>query len=717
MMTTTRAPATTPIIPVWRTGIPAHEYCQVVRLSADRILSGTSHAAGGKTVAGSLTLLDADTGAVQHQVSDEWGITWVAGNSDGTRIATSEHRTSGGVEEARVRILDGVLTELQQYHEPLGDHTIVGLVYSGDGKFVYGKSIFMAADPIVFSFDAATGAQRWRLSAAAASGLALSPDSRAIAFSRPVTGLEQVPISVCNTVDGSERLSIPLPAWTVAIEWTPDGTSLIAAANDGVLRAYDSTNGALRWSAQLPGAGGFSVSVSLDGRWVAAASQITVDGGENIGMLSVFEVSTGTARFEPVQLGWPGIVRFSPSLRHLILGSAILLPGDTGHGIAILDAHTGQELRRSDTLINDSARAVDGSFVVTTGTGYVERYDLDVAVSRYPIKAQLKTLAMSPSGTPLVAVGHTSPTDDQVTVLTAREATRLTTQPVPGGIADLVFVQGSQAIVAGGGLGVRKFGVAAGTPDWTKPASDTGGQVVALATVGGAGDGVAVGGGRSVRVLETSDGSLRWKAPDGNGLVTQAAVDQTGRWTAAGYSDRVVRVFDTGGTETFHTDPSNGLINTLEFQPSGTLFGFGTDDGLVILVDAATAGEVGRLKRLFGCSHLAFSASGLLATGWNDDDCAVSIYRSDAVASDLPLHEFRCSAPISALGFSPVGSILAATTDSATVQLFDAARGVQLAPVVHPAPVSQFAFSPDGTLISTICADKVVRVFTTPPSE
>src|SRR6185437_9447775 len=98
---------------------------------------------------------------------------------------------------------------------------------------------------------------------------------------------------------------------------------------------------------------------------------------------------------------------------------------------------------------------------------------------------------------------------------------------------------------------------------------------------------------------------------------------------ATGCRDRKTRILDVqSGIE--HPEPpeGKGQVRALTFRPDSLdlVVATGNEDGsVVILLDATTGTEIGRVKRLLGCAHLAFSADGaMLAAAWDDD--LISIY-------------------------------------------------------------------------------------------
>jgi WD40 repeat protein len=67
--------------------------------------------------------------------------------------------------------------------------------------------------------------------------------------------------------------------------------------------------------------------------------------------------------------------------------------------------------------------------------------------------------------------------------------------------------------------------------------------------------------------------------------------------------------------------------------------------------------------------------------------------------------------PVTAVAFSPDGTLLATASADGSARLFDPATGAELARLGHDGPVTAVAFSPDGTLLATASADGAARLF------
>jgi WD40 repeat protein len=691
---------------VWRSPVPHATGGPVAFApSGDRLAAGT----GGDGLAGSLTVFETRTGAVVHQVSDTWQVHSLAYSPDGRSLATSERRFGfTPPAEVRVRVLDAEAGTFTERCHATGDLRLspsYGLGFSGDGAWITAReSLFGTPGSLAYMFAAADGAERWRFTPPAISGIAVSSDAGSVA----VGCFFQLGVAVIDAGTGLQRLSIPLPSDIRSVAYSPDDRWIVAGCQDGTIHVFDAGDGGEAWSARLgigPDDAIVSVTVSDDSRWAAAVGAVNPGG---TGILGVYDLVLRTPRFPPVPLGNFGKACFSPTLRHIIVDGPDALPRVPGnpHPISVIDARTGLHQSTSASAVQDFAISPDGASVAAQGAGFVEMYDLGVAVSRSTVEASLTSIAVSFVGDPLVAVAHA---DSAVSVIVASSGARVARKPVPGTVSSLVFADQGRAIAAGSSDGVRLFSVVGGQ-SWTV---DGIGAVNALAVAGAAGDWIATAAGRTVRLLSSADGTARWPNPVIHPqTVTRVAAGPDGKRIATGCADRHTRILDAlTGAETFSVK-GDGRVRALAFTPDATLLGTANEDGTIVLVDPAAGSERSRLTRLFGCSEIAFSTDGtLLAAAW--DDNRVSVHDLTSGESPPPkLRELAFAAPVSGLAFNPAEHTIAIAVAGASLVVYDARDGIELVRILQPAPVGHFAFTADGALIATAGEDRVVRVWT-----
>ncbi|HWE37009.1 MAG TPA: protein kinase [Isosphaeraceae bacterium] len=158
-------------------------------------------------------------------------------------------------------------------------------------------------------------------------------------------------------------------------------------------------------------------------------------------------------------------------------------------------------------------------------------------------------------------------------------------------------------------------------------------------------------------------------------------------------------------------DTSGPASRTLAvaFAPDGKVLARGSDDGLVLLLDAATGRPIGPpLAHDGAVSALAFSPDGRrLLTGGHDR--RARLWELDDRVAVVTLPHPR---PIACVGFRPGGEAIATACEGGDARLWDAADGRPIGePLSHRAGVSCLAFRPDGRLIATGGLDAHARLW------
>jgi WD40 repeat protein len=689
---------------VWRAAVDQSFFSPVASApSGQLVAAGTlvGELGGPGPTSGSLTVLRSATGEVVRSEATQWAVAGLAFSPDSKWLAVSESQAAGGPRTNRVRILEPEsLTVRCENSTGLPDMSL-GLAFDRNGKFVVAQTLSFES-AIVYAFDAGSGHELWRHSQLVFSPLCLAADSKSVAL-----GLLDG-VLLLDTTDGSELHRMPLSGPAVCVAISPDNHWIVAGCQDGVVRIFDAQTGQLSTSAHLDGDGAImSVNVSGDSRSIAAVRVVATAGIENAGKFGVFDITTGTPRFAPVAVEHFGSARFSPSARDIVHGWGTIIPSAIGHNLTVHDAVTGTVKSSSPNIIADFAISSDGAFAAGGGNGFVELYDLGVTVSRFDVGAPLVAVRMSSAGPLLVAVADTSAA---VTVLTAKEATRLARQPVPGDLTDLAIADRGQSVVAAGSSGVRLFSIVGAPRTWTASP----GPVNALAVLGPADDSIAVAAGKNAHLLASADGQSRWPAPHSHpATINRIAASRDGKWIATGCLDRKTRLLDAAtGAEAFSTGAADGQIRAVNFAPDSALLATANEDGTVIVVEVSHAAEAGRITRLIGCTHLAFNSDAtLLATAWDDNTVFIHALTGGVPA---PVRQLPVANAVSGLAFNPADDTLAVAASNMSVTIVDAHSGEVIIALMHPQPVRDFAFAADGSLIATACDDHVVRVFATP---
>jgi WD40 repeat protein len=657
---------------VWSTPVP-DTGAQTLVASSDTIVLGTGR--GEETdLAGSLVVLDARTGDIARAQHDYWLVGPLALSPDGQWLAAAEHpefssgRTQPG-DADRIRILDVKTGDERCRHAGAVPADIRALAYSLDGR-----SVAAIGSGDVLVFDAASGAERWRIHLDGAwNGLAWSPDGKTVAVGY------RDGIAKLDEGFGTQRPNAPSAPGVGALAYSQDGARIVAGCWDGTIRAFDADSGAQPWPpAQLGTSSVVSVAISDDQRWVT---------GITSKILGVYDLRAGTPRYPPTQcadLSSNGSnVLFSPTLRHI-------LAMDWQSVTVVVDTRTGRVTHKCPAPSCLISR--DGAAIAAAGSFVVERYDLGVLTSEHDIGVPLTAVEMSPAA-PVAVVADNS---HAVTVIDAASGARLAQKPGPGVISSVAFADAGASVAVGGASGVTLFAIL-GARSWT--VSNVG-PVTALTPTGPAGDWIATAAGKTVRLLNSADGHERWPSPNTHPKpITRLAASSDGRWIATGCTDRTTRIIDALTGEQTFAFQGGGAIEAVVFQPNGTLAATVNDDGTIVIIDAATATKRDPATRPFPCGPSAFSSDGtLLAVACRDDQNSVFVYDLTGAGAPQAIQQIVCLAPVLELAFNPADNTLAVCT-SQSLAVHDPRTGTELTRILQSA--DHFALSSDGMLIAT----------------
>ncbi|WP_099077875.1 WD40 repeat domain-containing protein [Vibrio sp. PID17_43] len=442
-------------------------------------------------------------------------------------------------------------------------------------------------------------------------------------------------------------------------EFSPDGTRIVTASDDGNVRLWDSATG-----------DPLAVLVGHDG--VVNSAQFSPDGTRIVtasldGTARLWDSATGDPL--AVLVGHDGVVnsaQFSPDGTRIVTasddGTARLWASATGDPLAVLVGH------------NDSVMSAqfspDGTRIVTASwDGNARLWD-------------------SATGDPLaVLVGH-----DGGLVSSARfspDGTRIVTASLDGTARLWDSATGDPlAVLVGHDNGVMS---AQFSPDGTRivTASDDGtAQLWASAT----GDPLAVLVGHDDSVMSAQF------SPDGTRIVT-ASLDGNARlWDSATGDPLAVLVGHDNGVMSAQFSPDGTRIVTASWDGTARLWGRATLDPLAVLVghdDSVNSAQFSPDgSRIVTASDDGTARLWDSATG---DPLAVLVGHDDSVMSAQ---------------FSPDVPRIVTVSYDGTARLWDSATGDPLAVLVgHDGVVNSAQFSPDGTRIVTASDDGTARLW------
>jgi eukaryotic-like serine/threonine-protein kinase len=441
-------------------------------------------------------------------------------------------------------------------------------------------------------------------------------------------------------------------------EFSPDGTRVVTASDDGTAGVWDVATG--KKLAVLHGHRGAvtSAAFSPDGTRVVTASY---DGSAR-----VWDAATGGEMM--VLRGDEGPVTsttFSPDGMLIVTASfdqtARLWDSATGRELAVLRGH--EERVFSAAFSSDGTRVVTASYDQTarvwdTATGKV----LSVLHGH---EDWVTSAAFSPDGMRVVTAS-TDGTAQMWDAATGKELMIL--RGHTGSVTSAVFSPDGMRIV---------------TASYDKTA-----RVWYTAT------------GNELAVLRGDMGS-----------VTSAAFSPDGMLIVTASSDKTARVWDTAtGKELAVLRGHESWVTSAAFNPDGTRVVTASEDETARVWDTATGKEPAAFsghKSLV--TSAAFNPDGMrVVTASKDETARVWDVVTGEELAVLRGHIDR----VNSAAFSPDGSRVVTASDDGTAGVWDVATGRKLAVLRgHEKGVTFAAFSPDGTRMVTASKDETARVW------
>jgi WD40 repeat protein len=492
------------------------------------------------------------------------------------------------------------------------------------------------------------------------------------------------------------------------VAFSPDGSRLASASQDGTVKVWESQTGQLVRTLQGHSDWVSGVAFSPDGKRLASAS------GD--GTVKLWDVHTGQEeRTLKGHTKWVSGVAFSPDGRRLASASE-------DRTVRVWDAHTGQELstlRRLHYWVSSVAFSPDGrrlACAACSADQTVEIWDVQTGQQTLSLKhtQQVSGVAFSPDGKRLAS----APGDGTVRLWDAH--TGLEERTLMGHTGRVLSVSFSPD---GGRL-------ASASMDRTVKVWDalTGQEVRTLrghtdrvSGVTFSPDGqrlASASADRTVRVWDAQPGQVALTLKGHTGGVRSVAFSPEGGFLASAGAEIAgrdkpgeVKVWDAyTGREARTLRGHTGGIEDVCFSPDGRRLASASWDMTVKIWDTATGREIHSLKgHIAWVKSLAFSADGRrLASASRDHTVKVWDVQTGQEVRTLRGH----ASAVYGVAFSPDGCRLASASADKTVMVWDAQTGHETFTLAgHTAVVWGVSFSPDGRRLASASWDRTVRVW------
>ncbi len=496
------------------------------------------------------------------------------------------------------------------------------------------------------------------------------------------------------TIDGHDA-----EIWGLA--FSPDGTKLASASQDGTARIWDSASGKELLVFQGHGTIGInSIAFSPDGNHVATAA--------DNGRVKVWDAATGKELLTlSDHRGLVLDVVFSPDGKHLASAgadrTAILWDARTRQKLVTLRGHT-------DELVHVFF-SPDGDQLSTASLDETIKV-WDVRTGEEVLTLPGLAMAFSPDGSRLATL------EDNITVkifemnsgtelYTLREHTNNLTSAAFSANGDLIVTTSldTKAIVWDASTGLELFTLSGHSEDTMSAAFSPDATRLATADTDGIIKVWDLTPSRELLTIFHPSGNTSWFAPSPNGqqlvmINESVAVPEVWRVNLSVNTEKPQRIITLDG----HAD----YVRALGYSFDGSRIATGSRDGSAKIWDAATGRELHTMTTRSGIAWVAFSPDGSqIATAGADG--ATRMWSTET-GKDLFVLRGHDALVLNAV-FSLDGTLLATGSEDETVRIWDLAAGKELFILSHPGSVYGVAFSPDGKRLATASSAAIIKVW------
>jgi WD40 repeat protein len=496
-------------------------------------------------------------------------------------------------------------------------------------------------------------------------------------------------------INSRERAILPSRGPVRTVSFSPDGSLVLTASDDGTARLWRANTGepvaTLRHGGPVT-----SGSFSPDGRLVlttsrdGAARLWRVDGGEPVATLRHGGPVTSGSFSRDGRLvlttsrdGTAGIWRAAGGTPLLVVK----------HGRPVLSGSFGRDGRLLVTVSSDPSGEGLRARLFALPAGRLIR--------ELPQKG-VTTASFNSAGTLLV----TGSMDHTAAIWQVRTGRRLhLLADHQGGVTDAVFGPGGRLAVTTSSDGATRV--------WD---TRSGTRVALMLGHVNAVESASFSENGKFLVTTSADGTARvWQAATGRpeavlrghaDAVTEAAFSPDGRLVATASADGTARIWDPGtAPELRVVAVGRAPVRAASYSPDGRLVLIAGDDGRARILTAR--GRLLHVLRHPGpVASATFSRDGRLAlTAGADRSLRVWRTASGALVRVVP------GISTGPLAVSPDGQLLAAPTEDGAIGIWNATTFAPVRQLKSGAPFTAAAFGPDGQMVGTAGVDGLARIW------